>query len=87
MTLTLDLPAELEKQLTAAAQEAGMSLAEYSLQLLAMRSRSELGVTTGADLVAYWRSLGLIGMRSDIQDSQVYAREIRHKAEHRDIDN
>ena len=73
MTLVLELPAELEKELTAAAQDAGLSLTEYSLHLLAMRSRSEAGVRTGADLVAYWRSLGLIGMRPDIRGSQEHA--------------
>lgn len=83
MTLTLELPAELEKELAAAAQQAGLSLAEYSLQLLAMHSRSEAGVTTGADLVAYWQSRGLIGMRLDIQDSQAHAQEVRSKAGHR----
>lgn len=83
MTLTIELPAELEKELAAAAQQAGLSLAEYSLQLLAMRSLPDAEVTTGADLVAYWRRLDLIGTRPDIQDSQEHARQIRHRAEYR----
>lgn len=83
MTLMLELPDELEKELTAAAQQAGLSLAEYSLQLLAMRSLPDAEVTTGADLVAYWRRLDLIGTRPDIHDSQEHARTIRRKAEHR----
>ena len=83
MTLTIELPAELEKELTAAAEQAGLSLAEYSLQLLAMRSLPDADVTTGSELVAYWQRLDLIGMRLDIPDSQEHAREIRSKAEHR----
>ncbi len=38
---------------------------------------------TGAQLVAYWKRNDLIGTRSDIDDSQLHAREIRHRAEHR----
>lgn len=83
MTLILELPAALEKELTAAAQEAGLSLAEYSLQLLAMRSLPDATIATGADLVAYWQRLGLIGSRPDIRNSREHARAIRHRAEHR----
>jgi hypothetical protein len=36
---------------------------------------------TGAELVAYWQSEGLIGTRPDIADSQAYARGIRRQAE------
>ena len=68
MTLILELPAALEKELTAAAQEAGLSLAEYSLQLLAKHALPDAPITTGAELVAYWQRLGLIGSRPDILD-------------------
>lgn len=83
MTLMLELPVELEKELAAAAQEAGISLADYTLRLLAMRSSSEAEVKTGADLVAYWRKLDLIGTRGDLHDSQEHARQIRRRAEQR----
>lgn len=82
MPLILELPTELERELTVAAQEAGLSLAEYSLQLLAMRALPDTTVTTGADLVAYWQRLGLIGSRTEILDSQMHARQIRNRAEH-----
>lgn len=83
LTLTLDLPTELAKELAAAAKEAGMTLAEYSLHLLAMRSIPGVQLSSGADVVAYWRRLGLLGMRSDSRDSQEHARQLREKAEHR----
>ncbi len=38
---------------------------------------------TGKDLIAYWQKEGLVNCRSDIQDSQEYARKIRYEAEHR----
>ena len=83
MTLTLELPVELEKELAAAAKEAGMSLADYSLHLLALHSSPSTQVSNGADLVAYWRKLGLLGTRIDIRDSQEHARHIRYSVEHR----
>jgi hypothetical protein len=85
MPLILELSTELERELTVAAQKAGLSLAEYSLQLLAMRALPDTTVTTGADLVAYWQRLGLIGSRTEILDSQTHARQIRNKAEHRHV--
>jgi len=33
--------------------------------------------------VSYWQSEGLINSRPEIKDSQEYARQIRHAAEHR----
>jgi hypothetical protein len=83
MTLTLELPVELERELAAAAGEAGMTLAEYTVQLLAMRSAASPHVGSGADVVAYWRKLGLIGTRADIADSQTHARRLREDAEKR----
>jgi hypothetical protein len=37
----------------------------------------------GAELVNYWQQAGVIGMRSDISDSQQHARKLRAKAERR----
>ena len=39
---------------------------------------------TGAELVAYWQSEGIINSRPDITDSQAYARKLRHEAQKRD---
>ena len=38
-------------------------------------------ITTGAELVAYWRSIGAIGSLPDITDSQEYSRRLRAEIE------
>lgn len=38
---------------------------------------------TGAELVAYWHSVGVVNSRPDITDSQEYARNLRHEAQTR----
>jgi hypothetical protein len=83
MSITLDLPQELESELATEATKLGVSLAEYVLRLLSTRSLVGPMPTSGAELVAYWRREGVIGTRLDITDSQAYARQIRHKAERR----
>lgn len=83
MTITLNLPPKLADELTTEAARLGLSLSEYALRLLATgqeRSKPQ----TGAELVAYWQSEGLVGTRPDITDSQAYAREIRRQAEKRE---
>ncbi len=86
MTLTLDLPNELERALAAEAAEAGIPLEEYALRVLAegrvVASEGPIA-RTGAELVDFWRREGLIGYRSDITDSVEYARELRRQAERR----
>ena len=84
MTVTLDLPAEVENELSAEATRLGLPLREYILRLLSGTLKADNRPKTGAELVEYWRSEGLIGMCSDIADSPIHAREIRRKAEHRD---
>ena len=83
MTITLDLPEELEKELSAEAHELGLSLSEYALRVLATGLVVGNKPKTGADLVAYWQAEALIGTRSEITDSQAHAREVRAKAERR----
>ena len=83
MSITLDLPQELESELAIEAAQLGLPLSEYVLRLLSTRSLVGQVPTTGAELVAYWQREGVIGMRSDIVDSQAHARQIRHKAERR----
>ena len=39
---------------------------------------------TGLELVAYWESVGVIGSRPDITDSQEQASKLRHEAETRE---
>jgi hypothetical protein len=83
MSITLDLPQELESELATEATQMGLSLAEYVLRLLSTRSVAGPLPTTGAELVAYWQREGVIGMRPDITDSEAHARQIRHQAERR----
>jgi hypothetical protein len=83
MSITLDLPQELESELAAEATQLGLSLTEYALRLLVTRTRASHMPTTGAELVAYWQREGVIGTRPEITDSQMHARQIRHRAERR----
>jgi hypothetical protein len=83
MTITLDLPEELEKELSAEANELGLSLSEYALRVLATGLVVGNRPKTGAELVAYWQAEALIGTRSEITDSQAQARAIRAEAERR----
>lgn len=83
MSIRLDLPKELERELTTEATQMGVSLAEYVLRLLSTRSSVEAAPATGADLITYWQSEGLLGTRSHTTDSQALARQLRHKAEKR----
>ena len=83
MTLTLELPTELETDLLDEAAQLGLSLPEYTLRLLLARPALKAAPQTGAELVTYWQKAGVIGTRPDINDSQQHAREIRMRAEKR----
>ena len=83
MSLVLDLPSELEAELATEAAQFGLPLPNYVVGLLATGRRKKLAVQTGAELVAYWQSEGLVGTRSDITDSQAHARALRNQAETR----
>ncbi|MCB1920347.1 MAG: hypothetical protein KDJ28_10265 [Candidatus Competibacteraceae bacterium] len=84
MTITLDLPQELEQELITEASKLKLSLSEYALDIL--KSRWVTGgrlPKTGAELVAYWQQENIIGSRPDIADSQIHARYLRRQAESR----
>ena len=83
MVLSLYLPQELEQELSVKAGKISLSLPEYILQLLSVRKSFEHLPKTGAELVSYWQSEGLINSRPEIKDSQRYGRQIRHAAEYR----
>lgn len=83
MTLNLNLPPELESELSTEASRLNLPLSEYILRILSTRQVLENPPKTGAQLVAYWQSEGLIGSRSDIADSQEHARQLRYEAERR----
>lgn len=84
MTLTLELPAEFEDQLRAAAERRGIDVAEYARHALETAVLAEGLPTDGSALVRFWQEAGVVGMRSDIADSQEYASAIRRAAERRD---
>jgi hypothetical protein len=81
MTVTLDLPEKLVDDLADQAARRGLSLSEYASQVLSTARDRMPALNTGADLVAYWRSEGLVGTRPEIADSQEFAREIRRAEE------
>jgi hypothetical protein len=83
MTLTLDLPQDVESRLAVEARQLGLTLEAYALQLLSEATAPAPPLKTGADVVAYWEREGLIGTRPDIIDSVEFARENRARAERR----
>ena len=83
MTLTLELPSDLERELAAEAERIGLPLDEYALRLLATRGAGAVPVRTGADVVEFWRSEGVIGGISDVADPVAHARRLRDHAERR----
>ncbi|GCL36091.1 MAG: hypothetical protein ACKO9I_13045 [Sphaerospermopsis kisseleviana] len=84
MSINLNLPPELEKELHTEAEKLHLPLSEYILHILSTRKVADNLPKTGAELVAYWENEGVINSRPDITDSQVYARELRHQAETRE---
>jgi len=70
----LDLPPELESQLSTETWRLNLPLSEYILRVLSIGQVLSNPPKTGAELVAYWQSEGAINSRPDITDSQVYAR-------------
>jgi len=60
MTMTLELPDELEQELSAEAARYGLPLAEYTVRLLAMGRPIRNMSKPGTALVDYWHSEGLI---------------------------
>lgn len=86
MTITLELPQELERELSNEAARQGVPLAEYALRLLATGRPIREMPATGAELVSYWQSEGLMDGREDVADSQAHARHLREQAEYRTRD-
>ena len=87
MQLTVDLPDQLEAELAEEAARLGLSLSEYVIRVLSTarpgESSSGQTLNSGAELVRYWQSAGLIGTRLEGVDSPELAREIRRQAERR----
>jgi hypothetical protein len=83
MTLVLNLPSELERELVREAAQLGLPLSDYAIQLLAAGREPRSLPRTGADLIDYWRNEGLIGTRPEIMDSPSHARALRQSAQSR----
>ncbi len=84
MIVTLDLPSELEDELSLEASQLKLPLTEYILRVLSFRPFLQNPPKTGAELVDYWETIGILNSRSDINDSQEYARQLRREAETRE---
>lgn len=83
MSLTLELPQDLEEELKKEAARLGLPLSDYALRVLSVGRFKREMPKTGAELVTYWQDEGLVGTRADIQDSQAHARQLRREAERR----
>ena len=83
MTLSLEIPGQLETELSSEAGRLGLTLPEYAVRMLSIGTVVGSEPKTGADLVRYWQSEGLVGSREDLEDSQRHARQLREKSERR----
>jgi hypothetical protein len=66
MIVQLELPPELESQLSTEALRLNLPLSEYILRVLSIVKVLSNPPKTGAELVAYWQSEGVINSRPDI---------------------
>lgn len=66
MNISLDLPSELENELSTEASHLKLPLSEYILRVLSFRPFLQNPPKTGPELVAYWESVGVIGSPPDI---------------------
>jgi hypothetical protein len=83
MSISLELPKEVEAQLSAEAARLGLSVSEYAIRVLSLSHSSQEKPRNGAELIVYWQRYGLIGSRPDIGDSQEHSRQVRAEAERR----
>lgn len=83
MGLEIDLPPELESELAAEATRLRLPLSEYVVRLLTEWRGPNPVPRTGAELLAYWKSQGLVGSRADIADSSAHARILREQSQQR----
>jgi hypothetical protein len=84
MTLTLEVPAQVEDRPRVAAQRRGVDVSEYVRHALNVALLAEELPTDGPALLQFWQEAGVIGMRPDIADSQEHAAEIRRAASQRE---
>ncbi len=84
MGLMLELPPELENELSAEAARRRLTLAEYVLHLLQAGTPPNPPPRTGAELVNYWQGEGLVGTRPEIVDRPTHERKLRDQAQSRE---
>jgi hypothetical protein len=84
MNISLELPSDLENELSTEASRLNLPLTEYVLRILSLRPDLENLPKTGVELITYWEKAGVINSRPDILNSQDHARQIRHQAETRE---
>ena len=84
MNIVLNLPPELETKLVGEASRQGLPLADYLVRILSNGGQPSASVGSGAELVAYWQQAGVVGVRTEISDSQLHARRLREEAARRE---
>ena len=84
MNISIELPSDLENELSTEASQLKLPLSEYILRVLSFRPFLQNPPKTGIELVAYWESIGVVGSHPDITDSQEHARRLRREAETRE---
>lgn len=84
MNVSIELPADLENELSAEASQLKLPLSEYILRALPFRPFLQNPPKTGLELVAYWENIGVVDSRPGIADSQEHARRLRDQSEHRE---
>ncbi len=82
MTLSLEIPPDLEERLRKEAAILGLSPGEFAVRVLSTTLRPRAPRTPN-EVVDYWEAEGLLGTRPDILDSSEHTRQIRHDAERR----
>lgn len=69
MTYTLELPPDTEARAQAQADAQGLAVEEYLVSLIEdALPAPPREFKTGADLVAYWQSIGFVGIWADRED-------------------
>jgi hypothetical protein len=84
MSVVLNLPKRLEKQLHQEAASQEQPLEEYLLNLIHQaRQPKAPAFQSTSDVLAYWQSEGVIGSKPVKTNSQKLARQLRNQVENR----
>jgi hypothetical protein len=82
MTITLELPPDLEARLSEEAASSNISEEKLAFQLIAM-ALPPPEFKSNAEAIDYWKQIGLIGMwadREDMKDSTAWVQQQRDKS-------